>query len=395
MSLYHRCACPNNLEADCAHPWAYKFEYDGRQYRKSTKQTNRTKAAQVEIKAHAKLLEEGAGLVKAKAPRLKAHLEDYVAWARADHPATADEKDARLLLPRPPADPDAKVDRRQPNRGPCFLDIVGDKRLDHIGPFDIERWRTARLKVTIRGGATVSRSTVNRELNIIRGCFSKAVEWKRLRVSPLDAIAIWAVDETPIQVLTPAERVIVLTQLPTRYALYCRVTLEALLRIQEVLLLKREDLGAASLRRRLKGGKVRTIPVSPALIAELRGWLRTDDQQYVFAEADGTPPQPRSTASLMTKAFRDVGLPHVHHHVMRHTGITDMLEDGISPIAIKEYAGWTSLRMLERYGHLRDAELLRATHGTAARNNAAFVEAARQAEAAAAAPARATKGGKG
>ena len=70
-------------------------------------------------------------------------------------------------------------------------------------------------------------------------------------------------------------------------------------------------------------------------------------------------------------------------------------ECGISPIAIKEYAGWTSLRMLERYGHLRDAELLRATHGTAARNNAAFVEAARQAEAAAAAPARATKGGKG
>ena len=394
MSLYHRCACPNNLEADCAHPWSYKFMFDGRVHRKGTKQTNRTKAAQVEIKAHAKLLEEGAGLVRAKAPRLKAHLEDYLAWARADHPATADEKDARILLPPPPADPAATVDKRRPARGPSFLDVVGDKRLDHIGPFDIERWRTARLKTPIRGGATVSRSTVNRDLNIIRGCFTKAIEWKRLKVSPVEAVEAWTTDETAVQILTPAERVIVLTQLPTRYALYCRVTLEALLRIQEVLLLTPEDLGEASLRRRLKGGTVRRVPVSRALIADLRRFIRADGQRYVFADEAGAPPQPRSVASQMTKAFRAVGLPHVHHHVMRHTGVTDMLEDGISPMAIKEYAGWTSLRMLERYGHLRDAELLRATTGTAARNAAAVAEAARQAEAGAAAPARAT-GGKG
>ena len=391
MSLYHRCACPNNLEADCQHPWSYKFMYDGRVYRKGTKQTNRTKAAQVEIKAHAKLLEEGAGLVKAKAPRLKPHLEDYLAWARADHPATADEKDARILLPPPPLDTAATVDKRRPARGPSFLDVVGDKRLDHIGPFDIERWRTARLKVTIRGGATVSRSTVNRDLHIIRGVFTKAIEWKRLKVSPVDAVEAWETDETEIQVLTDAERAVVLTELPAPFSTYCEVTLEALLRIQEVLLLRRTDLGDASIQRRLKGGKVRTIPVSRALIATLRGYLRTDEQDYVFADAAGDPPKPRSTASLMTKALRAVGLPHVHHHVMRHTGVTDMLEDGINPKAIMQYAGWTSLRMLERYGHLRDAELQRATAGTAARNRAAVAAAAAaaQGEAATAAKGRA------
>ena len=147
--------------------------------------------------------------------------------------------------------------------------------------------------------------------------------------------------------------------------MYCRVTLEALLRISEVLLLKRTDLGEASLQRRLKGGRVATIPVSRALIADLRGWLRTPEQEYVFGDP---PPLPRSTASLMTRAFRAAGLAGISHHTMRHTGVTDMLEDGVSPIAIKEYAGWTSLRMLERYGHLRDAELQRATTGTAARN---------------------------
>ena len=43
-----------------------------------------------------------------------------------------------------------------------FLRVAGDKPLDRIAPFDVERWKTARVK-------EVSRATVNRELNIVRG----------------------------------------------------------------------------------------------------------------------------------------------------------------------------------------------------------------------------------
>jgi hypothetical protein len=50
----------------------------------------------------------------------------------------------------------------------------------------------------------------------------------------------------------------------------------------------------------------------------------------------------------------------VSHHTMRHTGITPMLEAGVNPRVIQRLAGWTSLRMLERYGHVRDAEAQRA-----------------------------------
>jgi hypothetical protein len=45
---------------------------------------------------------------------------------------------------------------------------------------------------------------------------------------------------------------------------------------------------------------------------------------------------------------------------MRHTGTTFMLEAGVYPRAIQKLVGWTSMRMLERYGHVRDAELQRA-----------------------------------
>ena len=51
---------------------------------------------------------------------------------------------------------------------------------------------------------------------------------------------------------------------------------------------------------------------------------------------------------------------------MRHTGVTMMLEHGINPRVIQFLAGWTSLRMLERYGHMRDSEVRRAVTENAA-----------------------------
>jgi len=41
--------------------------------------------------------------------------------------------------------------------------------------------------------------------------------------------------------------------------------------------------------------------------------------------------------------------------------VTLMLDGGANPRAIQKLAGWTTLRMLERYGHVRDAEVRRAS----------------------------------
>ena len=98
----------------------------------------------------------------------------------------------------------------------------------------------------------------------------------------------------------------------------------------------------------------------------------TPTQVHVFGDP---PPSQQVTSVRFTRAFRAFGLQGISHHTMRHTGVTDMLEDGVNPRAIQELAGWTSLRMLERYGHVRDAETRRAVAGTAARNAAALAHA--------------------
>jgi site-specific recombinase XerD len=76
--------------------------------------------------------------------------------------------------------------------------------------------------------------------------------------------------------------------------------------------------------------------------------------------ADGKPPTQEATSVQITRVMRKLGLDGVSHHTMRHTGITLMLEAGVNPRVIQKLAGWTSLRMLERYGHVRDAEAQRA-----------------------------------
>src|SRR5262245_26349897 len=308
---------------------------------------NEHKARVVAAKKQTAVLERGAGIQQKKSMLLSAHIPDYQTWADKDHPSTSQTKDAKVLA--------------------FFVATVGDKRLDQYSAFDAQRWRAARGNI-ISKGRLIGLSTLDREFNVLRGCFSMAVEWKRLTKSPFAGIANLSKDQTRIRTLTAEERAIVLQKLPRRWALMCRVTLECLARLSEVLHISRNDLKPTGLQRRLKGGKVETVAVTDELLKDLRGEL-APGQHHVFGDP---PASPESTSSYFTRMFRALGLDGVSHHTMRHTGVTDMLDAGVNPRVIQKLAGWSSLRMLERYGHTRDTEMQRAVATTAALNRAAM-----------------------
>jgi integrase len=233
-----------------------------------------------------------------------------------------------------------------------FLALVGDRRAADVSGFQVEKWKLARAR-------DVGQSTVNRELNVVKGLFHRAVEWKLLRESPATAIRKYRTDDTRIRVLTEAEIQTVLTQAPSDMALLCRATLECLPRISELLSLRREHIGASWIEIRRKGGRVERIAVSPELRTALLA--RAHRNGFIFGEGrTGEPATQEATSVRFTRLMRRLELSGVSHHTMRHTGVTLMLEKGISPRAIQKLAGWTTLRMLERYGHARDAETQRA-----------------------------------
>jgi integrase len=147
----------------------------------------------------------------------------------------------------------------------------------------------------------------------------------------------------------------ILTGGPKDVVLLCRVTLECLPRLSEVLGLRKEHIGPNWIEIRRKGGKVERVTITPQLRESLLN--RVHRSGWVLGRGSkGEPPSQEATSLEVTRTMRSLGLQGVSHHTMRHTGVTMMLEGGVNPRVIQRLAGWTSLRMLERYGHARDAE---------------------------------------
>jgi len=73
----------------------------------------------------------------------------------------------------------------------------------------------------------------------------------------------------------------------------------------------------------------------------------------VFAQADGTPIDPRSMNLYFTQALKRAGLPAIRLHDARHTYATWMLEQGISPKVVQTMLGHSSISVtLDVYSHV-------------------------------------------
>jgi integrase len=343
MNLFKRCGCAD--VSKCRHAFWFLFRLHRQRFRESTHTANRTLAERIAQKRRIEVLTGKAGLRRAKPIRLSEHVKAYVQHTAKSNATSY--KDRAVL--------------------DTFVASVGDRPIDEVSPFHVERWKQERA-------ADVSKSTVNRELNIVRGCFSRAVEWGRLALSPLRTVKVYKVDDSRVRVLNDEELKTALTA-PADVALLCRVTLVSLNRISEVLALRREHFGPSWMEVRRKGGRVHRI----ALPDELRTALiaRCTKGGYVFGEGpDGEPPTQQTASNRVIRAMSALGLEGVTHHTMRHTGVTLMLEAGINPRVIQLLAGWTSLRMLERYGHVRDTEIRRAVTANADHLQAAATKTA-------------------
>lgn len=331
MVIFKRCSCPDHKV--CDHPYAYRFELHGRQVRLSSGTADYRKAERIARKAYGDMLDDAAGIKKPPPPlAFSKHVENYLKHTKAAN--VTSYKDEAVL------------DRLQEFIGAGTV-------LTKIRPFDIERWKTARAE-------EVEKSTVNRELNIVRGCFSRAIEWKLLADSPCKAVQNFKVDDQRVRVFDEAELKRLLSIEDEFVLTICRTTLTTLARISELLSLHRSHIGPSWIERRLKGGKVVRVSAPADLRKRLKD--RAHEQSgLVFGEGVlGYAPMQQTASKRVVVALRAAGIQDASHHTARHTGVTLMLEAGVNPRVIQQLAGWSSLRMLERYGHARDAEAQRA-----------------------------------
>jgi integrase len=357
MSLYRRTPKPGQPQSLI---WHYKFQIPGcKPERKSTNTTNENDAKKIERMAYSKALLTAKGVltkadVEVPAVALSVLAERYLAWAPNDHPATADT-DVCIV-----------------NR---FVAIIGAAHpfVHTIDYSAIERWRDVRRTQKTRKGTLVTRSAVNRELNVVRAMFRQAVLWGYLKTTPLGtgktAMKDYKLgkDKKPIRVLDAGELERAFN-LPEPYNLFCKVTYHTLSRLAEVTSLRNEHVTVSflpnghqigKLTKQVKGGNWKTVQIPLALAQRLRAQVTSDDQQFIFPDHQNI----HTVSCDFTRLFRKAGL-RCTHHVFRHTGITRMLEAGVNPRAIQEHAGWSSLKQLQNYGHVLDQEYMRAVTST-------------------------------
>lgn len=162
--------------------------------------------------------------------------------------------------------------------------------------------------------------------------------------SPFPRRVLPRIQERPPDRLSEAE-IGLLEGLEEPYGFMCRFLLQTGLRWGEFVRSASGDVNANTLVvHQTKSGKVRRVPLPPALLSELR--LRVG-KFCPIRWADGFALQVR----------KRTGIEHFHAHQLRHTFACRWLEAGGSLAALQEILGHASIVTTQRYGRLGEAHV--------------------------------------
>lgn len=291
--------------------------------------------------------------------------EHYEPWALAQR-KTGAEQTARLRA--------------------VFGPTLNALRLDEIGPFHLERWRSARLK------AGITPSTVNRDLNVLRGALSRALEWKLIPAHPLAAVKASKVDRRPqVRYLSADELARLEKALAARdtkrrserdrangwrlergykpwaaFGTYSDhltpmvlLALHTGLRRGELFSLTWGDVDLPGARLTVRGesaksGQTRHVPLNTTAAAVLATWREimqpATSEAVVFAGADGGPLTDIKTA--WAALLKDAKITRYRFHDCRHHFASSLVAAGVDLNTVRELLGHADIKMVLRYAHL-------------------------------------------
>lgn len=239
-----------------------------------------------------------------------------------------------------------------------FKDQWGTQRLDSITASDVQKWVSALLtKGNARSkGRPLSPNSVNLHRCFLSSMFRTAVEWGLVGSNPVATVKRVRVQEQPPDPLTIGELNRLLQHLPDYAAWAVRVMAYTGMRRSEAfgLVWGDVDLDNGITVRNTKTSKFRVIPIIDELMSEL--------QKRKGKAADPVVPGPdgKRLADLrvsLSQASEKAGIPHVHHHRLRHTFATILRDSGAPLDRIQALLGHSTMAMTLRYARSNPTQL--------------------------------------
>lgn len=283
----------------------------------------------------------------------------------------------------------ATVDAIEPVFGGLF-----DRELRTISAFDVERIKAQRLKSGRKP------STVNRDLDRIRGVLSRAVEWGFLADHPLKAVKrAKGADNSRVRYLTPAEEERLRAALAAREASrragresgsawrkergyeddrpvwpddgftdyltpMVLVALNTGMRRGELFGLQWEHVNLSGKLLTITAGnaksrKARHLPLNTEALDVLTRWQRQGEGTgLVFPSAGGGRMDNINTS--WGGIVADAKLADFRFHDLRHTFASKLVMAGVDLNTVRELLGHADIAMTLRYAHLAPDKLAEA-----------------------------------
>ena len=283
-----------------------------------------------------------------------------------------------------------------------FVERWGDSPLEDIDFKMLEDYRQERLT------NGVAKSTINRELNLVRGLFRLAKEEEVIKVSPFEKIKPLKIDKNPItRFLSVSEEKRLISELEQRqehlvqdrlsgnkwreernyelmldtsnfrYSNYLLpmvlIALKTGLRRSELFSLNWSDVIFEDNCRiyvrglNTKNSQSRIIPLNSEAVSVLQEWKRFCDtspisSEYVFANPV-TGERMTEVGNAWNRVLEKANISQFRFHDLRHTFASKLAKKGVDLNTIRELMGHADITMTLRYAHLSPGHLSEAVEG--------------------------------
>lgn len=228
-----------------------------------------------------------------------------------------------------------------------LVPYFGRFNLRDISPQHIEDFRTERLQKD-RHGKKIKPITTNRDLALLKGVFSKAIDYGYASTNPVKRVKmIPESDCARERILTPAEEQTLLAKSAQHFRPFLVVALNTGMRRGEILNLKWPQI---DFEKRVvyviktKSSRNRIVPMNATLYHTLRA-LKNEangsEKIYPFKYVQGA----------FEKARKDADLNGLRLHDLRHTFATRLIQSGANPFTVQKILGHSTITMTMRYVH--------------------------------------------
>jgi len=235
--------------------------------------------------------------------------------------------------------------RIEANMKPFFGGII----LQEVDPLLIEKYRALRLK---KG---VTKSTVNREITIMKKMFNLAIDWNYVDNNPVLKIKLFSEKDTQKErILSEEEEARLLRECPENIRTLVITALDTGMRRGEIFNLKWKHIDFSEKIIRVehtKSGRNREIPIGDRLYQLLVELLQLKgNTEYVFPNPDTGRPFKDIKKSFKFSCKR-AGISDLRFHDLRHTFASRLVKAGVDLITVRDLLGHFSVRVTQRYTH--------------------------------------------